>query len=241
MRKYLIAALAAVLSIAVAAVAVGQDTDATMTANVSPAKAGTKKKPRTARVKVFIKNNVPDTTASKIEIFFPKNAKLSTKGLKFCKQATLNAKGKSSCPAKSKAGVGVSNAVVGPQHAPLQFNVTNFVGGKNLVLFYIEQKGGTVRKALPGKIGPARDAKYGQKITITIPEDLQQPATGVYSALTDITASLYNKNGKHSLIKVNGCPASKKHRFGARLTFVPNPNPPSQSTAQTNTTAPCSK
>ena len=238
MRKYLIMALAAVLSIAVAAVAVAQNQDITSSTSVSPTKAGKKSKPKPAKVTTSIKNNVPGTTASKIEILFPKTVKISGKGLTVCKLAEFDKPGgKANCPKGSKAGTGISNAVVGPQRIPLKFNVTAFVGGTNLVVFYIES--GTVRKALQGKISGA-SGKFKQKLTITIPPDLQQPNPGLYAALTDIKSTLSLRKGKHSLISTNGC-TSKKHVFGSKLTFAPNPAPPSQPTASGTSNAKCSK
>ena len=145
MRKFLIAAIAALASIALASVAVAQNKDVEATTKVSPTKAGTKKKPKAAKITTFAKNNVADTTASKIEIDFPKTVKISGKGLTKCALAEFSKPGgKANCPAKSKAGTGISHAVVGPQRAPLNFNVTAYVGGNNLVIFYIEQQGGTV-------------------------------------------------------------------------------------------------
>ena len=213
MRKYLIAAIAALASIALASVAVAQSEDVSATTTVSPSKAGTKKKPKAAKVTTFVKNNVPNTTASKIEIDFPKTVKISGKGLTKCALAEFSKPGgKANCPAKSKAGSGVSNAVVGPERTPLVFNVTAYVGGNNLVIFYIEQKGGSVTKALQGKISSA-SGKFKQKLVITIPPDLQQPAPGLYAALTDLKSTLSLKKGKNSLISVNDC-TKKKHTFG---------------------------
>lgn len=238
MRKYLIVALAAMLSIAVAAVAVAQSGDVTATTTVSPTKAGTKSKPKPTKVTTFVQNNVPNTTAEKIEIDFPKTVRISGKGLTACKLSAIQAQGKSACPSKSKAGTGVSHAVVGPDRVPLNFSVTAYVGGKNLVIFYIEQQGGTVTKALQGKISKA-SGKYAQKLVITIPPDLQQPATGVYGALTDLKSTLFNKKGKRSLISSVGC-KKKKHTFGSKLTFAPNPAAPPKPSATGTSTAKCS-
>jgi len=239
LRKYLIAALAAVLSIAVAAVAVAQNEDVTSTTTVSPSKAGTKKKPKSTKITTFIKNNVPNTTASKIEIDFPKTVKISGKGLTACKIGAFSKPGgKANCPKGSKAGSGTSNAVVGPDRVPLKFNVTAYVGGANLVIFYIEQQGGTVTKALQGKISSA-SGKFKQKLVISIPGDLQQPNPGLYAALTDIKSTLSLKKGKHSLISTNGC-SKKKHLFGSKLTFAPNPAPPPKPSASGTSTAKCS-
>jgi hypothetical protein len=240
LRKYLIAAIAALASIALASVAVAQSSDVEATTTVSPSKAGTKKKPRAAKVTTFVKNNVPNTTASKIEIDFPSTVKISGKGLTKCALSEFaKPGGDDNCPAKSKAGRGVSNAVVGANRTPLIFDVTAYVSGNNLVVFWIQQRGGTVTKALQGKISSA-SGKFKQKLVITIPPDLQQPAPGLYAALVDLKSTLSLKKGKNSLISTTGC-KSKKHTFGAKLTFAPNPAPPPKPTASGTSTAKCSK
>ncbi len=237
MRKYLIAVIAALAALAMATVAVAQNSDVTATTTVSPTKSGTKKKPKSIKVTTFVQNNVPNTTAAKIEIDFPKTVKISGKGLTSCKLSAINASGPSACPSKSKAGTGLSHAVVGPDRIPLNFDVTAFVGGKNLVIFYIKQQGGTVSKALSGKISKGSGG-FAQKLVITIPPDLQQPAPGLYAALTDLKSTLSLKKGKNALISSVGC-KNKKHVFGAKLTFAPNPAQPPKPTASGTSTAKC--
>ena len=241
MRKYLIAAIAVLTSLALASVALAQSGDISSTTTVSPKKHGTKKKPRAVKVKTFVKNNVPGTTASKIEIDFPKTVKISGKGLTHCKLAEFSKPGgKANCPAKSKAGTGVSHATLGQggSGTPLNFDVTAYVSGNNLVVFYIEQQGGGVSRPLQGKISKA-SGKFGQKLVISIPADLQQPVLGVYGNLNDLTSTLYNKKGKRSLISTVGC-KKKKHVFGAKITYVPNPSPPPKSSSSGTSTAKCS-
>ena len=237
MRKYLIAVIAALAALAMATVAVAQNGDVTATTTVSPTKSGTKKKPKSIKVTTFVQNNVPNTTAAKIEIDFPKTVKISGKGLTSCKLSAIQANGKAACPAKSKAGTGISHAVVGPDRIPLNFDVTAFVGGKNLVIFYIQQQGGTVSKALSGKISKGSGG-FAQKLVITIPPDLQQPAPGLYAALTDLKSTLQLKKGKNALISSVGC-KNKKHKFGAKLTFAPNPAQPPKPSASGTSTAKC--
>ncbi|MGZ8649151.1 MAG: hypothetical protein ACXW08_11060 [Solirubrobacteraceae bacterium] len=239
MRKLLIVALAALTSIAMATVAVAQNTDVESTASLTPSKAGTKSKPKPVRFKTFIKNNVPNSTASKIEILVPKTVKVSGKGLTACPVTEFSKPGgKANCPSASKAGTGLSHAVVGPDRAALDFNVTAYVGGPTTIIFYIEQIGGSVNKALIGKISSA-SGKYSQKISIGIPADLQQPAPGLYGALTDLRSNLYNKKGSKSLFSSVDC-KSKKHNFGAKLTFVPNTLPAPKPSASGTTVAKCS-
>jgi hypothetical protein len=239
LRKYLIAVIAALAALAMATVAVAQSGDVSATTTVSPTKSGTKKKPKSIKITTFVQNNVPNTTAAKIEIDFPKTVKISGKGLTSCKLAAIQANGPGACPAKSKAGTGLSHAVVGPDRIPLNFDVTAFVGGKNLVIFYIKQQGGTVSKALSGQISKGSGG-FAQKLVITIPPDLQQPAPGLYAALTDLRSTLSLKKGKNALISSVGC-KKKKHKFGAKLTFAPNPNPPAKPSASGTSTATCKK
>jgi len=243
LRKYVIAALAAVLSLAVAAVAMAQNPSPSTTApdvkaTVSPAKAGKKSKPKNSTLKLFVKNNQTDATVNTITVFVAKNVKLNGKGFKFCTAAKLNSKGKTACPAGSKAGSGTAHAVVGPDRVPLKFTVDAYVGSKSSIIFYTQQVGGTVRKALTGKVSKA-SGKYGSKIVIKIDEDLQQPAPGVYSSLVDLNTTIKAKRGKAFLVSTNGCPKDKKHRFGVKFSFAPNSTFPATGSASGVTDSPC--
>ena len=249
MRKPLIAALTALMALALTAVAIAQNPAPSIdvTATVSPTKAGTKKKPKSEKVNLTIINSKESkTSASKIEITFPANLKLSTKGLKTCSVSKLDNQGKASCPKGSLAGLGTAEALLNPTSAnpaPLKFNVSTFVAGKNLLAFYLEQQGtdSGVQQALPAKITKVRGNKvFGQKLTINIPENLQQPAPGVYSALIQIKNSLGLKSGKHALVKSIGCPKTREHPIGVKVSYVPNPNPPVSSSASSTDGAPCS-
>ena len=246
MRKYLIAALVAVLSISVTAVAVAQSgTEPTVDVSLTPSNAGTKKKPKNSTLKLFVKNNQTDATVDTITVNVGKNVKLSGKGFKYCTATTLNnegledAQGNPNCPAASKAGKGTANAVVGPGKAPLGFTVDAFVGSKNSIVFYVQQKGGTVRKALTGKVSKA-SGKFGQKIVIKIDEDLQQPGPGVFSSLVDLQTTIKAKRGRNYLVSSVGC-ASKKHNFGVKFTFAPNATFPATGSISGDTTSACKK
>ncbi|HKG66971.1 MAG TPA: hypothetical protein VKB28_23085 [Solirubrobacteraceae bacterium] len=249
MRKTLIAALTALTALALAAVALAQNPAPSIevTATVSPSKAGTKKKPKSEKLNLNIVNSKESkTSASKIEISIPKTMKLSTKGLKTCSVSKLDSQGKASCPKGSLAGIGTADALVNPSSAspaPLKFNVSTFVAGKNLLAFYLQQQGtdSGVQQALPAKITTVKGNKvYGQKLTINIPGNLQQPAPGVYSALQNIKNSLGLKSGEHALLTSIGCPKTREHPIGVKISYVPNPNPPAASSASSVDGAPCS-
>lgn len=247
MRRYLIVALAAALSIAVAAVAVGQG-PASGTVSISPKKAGTKKKPKSIKLKLSVTNETPGTTASRIDVLLPRLVRASGKGLPKCKAATLE-DGKT-CPTGAKAGGGLAHANIGPHSAapaPLNFKVTAYNGGTNLLLFHLQQVNSQtgvvipsgVSRVLNGKVSRASGANFYQKIRIGIPEDLQNTAAG-YSGLEDFSTSISLKKGKKALLTSIGC-KSKQHVLGVVLTFVNNPTPPPRPNASAEATTSCSK
>jgi hypothetical protein len=235
-------------ALAMAAVALAQNPAPSIdvTAKVSPSKAGTKKSPKSERLDLVINNNKESkTSAGKIEIYSPKSLKLATKGLKTCSVATLNSQGKAACPTAAKAGTGTAEALVNPTSdtpATLKFNVTTFVAGKNKLAFYLEEQGNPngVQQALPATIAAHKTKVYAQKITISIPANLQQPAPGVFSALVQIKSSIGLKSGKHALLSSIGCPKSREHQIGVKISYVPTPTPPAASSAKSADGATCS-
>lgn len=246
MRKSLIAAVASVAAVAVAAtVAFAQQNPppkVDLTAKVSPSKAGTKKKPRAASISVDIKNNKESkTTLDTLTISLPKNIKISTKGLKTCRKSVLESEGADGCPSGTKAGSGTAHATLDPfgQGSTLTFRIQAFLGGRKTLLFALEERSlPALRPVLEGRISRA-SGKFGQKITVKITPELQQPVAGTYTALDDIQAKISLKRGKRSLISFTGCPKDKKHDFGANLKYVGNPNPPAAPSASADATARC--
>lgn len=237
MRKSFIAAGAATLALGAAGVAYAQNPAGapTVTVSISPSKAGTKSSPKNAKIKLAVKNNLESkTTASKIAITFPSSLKLSTKGLPQCTKSdeAILAAPTTACKA-SIAGKGEANAVLNPSgaQAPLHFNVTPIVG-KNELLFYLQQSPGAVKAVLHGKIS-------GRKLTITIPDFLQQPAVGTFSALNDLTTTMQLKKGKNYLISSVGC-SGGAHKIGVAISYVPNPTPPTAATGTGTGNAKCS-
>jgi hypothetical protein len=239
LRKYLIVALAAMLSIALASVAFAANAAPDITAKLTPTKAGTKKKPKNAKLTLSVKNNQNDATVDTIVVNLGKQIKLDGKGFKYCTADTLNGQGKTACPSGSKAGGGTASAVVGPGHVPLKFTVDAYVGSKKTIIFYTQQVGGTVRKALVGTVSKG-SGKFGSKISIKIDEDLQQPAPGVFSSLVGLDTTLSAKKGKNYLISTIGC-KSKKQDIGVKFNFNPNSTFPAVGSTEGATTAKCKK
>lgn len=249
MRKTLIAAIAALTALAMTAVALAQNPApvVNVTGTVSPKKAGTKKKPKPTTLSLHITNSEESkSSAKRIQIDTPGTLKINTKGMKTCNAAALAANGPSACPSKSKAGSGNSIANLNPDSpSKLYFKTTPYVTGKNKLAFYLQQTSGENGPVDPNGVAqslPATVKKHGkgQRLTINIPANLQQPAPGVYSALLEINSKLGLKNGKKALVSSTGC-KSKKQKVGVTISYVPNPNPPAKSAVTKIGSIACSK
>jgi hypothetical protein len=246
LKKVALIATAVVAMLCMTAVAVGQYTlpvNVQMTGKVTPTKAGTKKKPKRSTLSFNVTvNKEARVTAREIVLFTPRNVKLNFTGFRFCPASQIAAEGVASCKKGSQLGTGAATAVLGPRQLPLNFSVRIFAGSKNELSLYLAQQGGTVTAALRGIISSA-GAPFGQKVTIAVPNDLQQPAPGLFSSITGISGKVggtaSRKGKRYNAVSSNGCPRDRVHRFGVRLTFAPNPTAPSQATAEANAQSPC--
>jgi hypothetical protein len=223
LRKYLIVAIAAISAFAFAAVSIAQTPDkATLTTNLTPKKAGTKKKPKNAKLRLKVANANTQRTMSDLDIFLPKTMKASLKGIPSCDPATIFAK---SCPKSTVLGTGVAKArtgVNGNNPGDLTFDVKAFktksqVTGKDMLGFYIES--GTLQFLTETTLTKA-GGKYGQKLHIDVPE-LAQHAGNSYNGLVSLDTTLSKKKGKNMLLATTGC-KKKKQPFKVDLTFIDN-------------------
>jgi hypothetical protein len=237
LRRYLITATAAVAALAIAApVASAQEPKPTMSVNITPKKAGTKKKPKNSTIKLSIENPETNRTMTKLTITTAKTFKFSGKGLTRCDEAELEAGGPAACPRASRVGSGTASAALGVNSSnptPLTFDVTAIVLGAKEIGFYLAARELPVNVLAPGHIS-------GRKLTIEVPEAAQQPATNVFAGLISLNATLKAKKGKNYLASTNGCKA-RKHPFSAVLTFRDNGVSPAGTRTTNTANAGCKK
>ena len=223
MRKLLMGAVIASASLVLAGAAIAQKTSpdgtTTLDASVSPKKVGTKKKPKSVSLQTVLTVNRPGTTVEVIELGLSKGLKFSGKGFKKCNIDDLIAQGPDACPSGSKAGLtGTANAIIEPGGAPLDFEVTPFVGGNTTFLFYLNGiNGNGVQTAISGKID-----KEGRRMRITIPLELRQPAN-LDATLTAIDATFKGKSGKHAIVSSTACKGGN-HKITGALEFATRAN-----------------
>jgi hypothetical protein len=213
LRKLLMGAVAASATLALAAGAIAQTSDAELTATASPKDAGTKRKPKNTKLTFELTVDKPGTTVQTITLKLPKQLKLSGKGLGRCNFDDLNAGGPAACPAKSKAGpVGEAHAAAGPARAPVDFTVTPFVEDSNTLMFYLSSTIG-LQQAIRGEI-----TSKGRKLTIGIPPELRHPGN-LDSSLTGLKQTFSAKVGRKFLVSSIGC-KNKKWKVSGTLGFA---------------------
>ena len=250
MKKLAITVVALAAMVAVTAVAVAQYAlpNTKLTASATPKKAGTKKKPKNTQVKLAASLDPnSNRTASAIVFFLPKEMKMSFKGFRFCPASQILNEGVGSCPKGSKIGSGTANAVLGPSHTPLPFTVTIYAGSPTEAALSLA--GPSAVPPLQGLITNA-GGDFGQKMTIPIPSAVQQPVTGVYANIVNLSATIGKATGstgkgkkkkKTFAVSQIGCPKDKTWDFMVRLSFAPNPNPPSPNFDEARATVACTR
>ena len=250
MKRSLVVALTALLTLAVAAVAIAQYPVPTVTlkGNVTPTKVGTKKKPKNSKIRVTATNSAESrTTVSRITVLMPRDLRVSGKGFPTCTSSEIQAEGTAGCPAQSKVGTGTATAAFGPNLSKINFNVTFYVASANELTVYLEAVGLPIKRAIKGLVTNA-GAPYGKKLTVDIPEDLRKQL-GAYVYFTGLDATLgrlvtkkvKGKRVRYPLLATTGCPADKKHKYEVRFDYVDNPNPPIVKQGKAGATSACRK
>ncbi len=136
MRKLLMGAVVASVSLAVATGAVAQDPDVQFSATVTPKNAGKKKKPKNTSVNFTMSVQKPGTTVEFIDLKLPKGLKLSGKGLGDCTAEDLEFEGPESC-ADDKAGPEGTATAALPNGSPLNFRVQPYVTDSNSLVLRV--------------------------------------------------------------------------------------------------------
>ncbi len=249
MRKSTIllpAVAAAALSASAVVPAVAQSpapvTSISGSAKVIPNKAGTKKKPQS--VKLDMKGEISTTgedglnkpIVEKIEILLPKDGYYAggklPKGVKgkvvpkCAESAMLRGLPKNVCPKGSIVGSGSGEAWADTVRTKVKFTLVN--GGANFVYIFTELTNpAVVQLPVPGRIQKV-SGKWGYKVTITVPEELQVVA-GTPISLINFKA----KTTANNWIFTTGCPKSKKWEYEVTSFQKDNATAPAKFTSST--------
>src|SRR5947207_9312159 len=237
MRKLtLMAVAAAVTALCVVSIAQAVTPTTAMKASVSPTKKGTKKKPKNVKLNVELitqpKAGEPAFATSSTVVHFDKNLKFGGKYLKSCSSAQVQADD-TKCSKGSKVGSGSATGSALGLTENLTVTAYNGPGGNKLELLVDGQSPLQIHSVIEGKL-QKDSGSYGQKLVVSIPATLQQPAPGAYATLTDFKTSVKGTGSKkRPYVGLAGC---TKHtlNFQSDYTFTDG------TTSTATTTAKCS-
>lgn len=239
MRKVALLAVVA-LSLIVAGSAYAVNATQGIKASVTPSKHGTKKKP--TGIKLGIETITQDPAQSgdqpfattQAVIHFDKNIVFNGKNVPSCSQQQVQ-QDASKCPAKSKVGNGTATGTALGATEHLTVTEYNGPGGNSIELHVQGSSPLTIDSVIEGKLSKDTGL-FGYKLTVPIPQGLQQPAPSVYATLLDFnthTNGIMKGRNKKPYIGLVGCPASKKLNFAGDFTYT-------DGTSKTaTTTVPC--
>jgi len=224
MRKVaLLAAALGVLAFGVTGTAYAVDASQGLAISLQSSKAGTKKKPKSVgKFKVTTTTTpapgtTPNYATTQAVIHLDKN--LVFQSAKFPSCTLTQAQQHSAKCTAAKVGSGSAKATVAALGLNPTLTVTayNGPGGKSFWLRVVEPSL-SIDSILPSKLSKDK-GKFGTKLTVTIPQNLQQPVTGVYATLTQFI-TIINKTHKHvPYIGLTGCTGGKLN-FAGDFTFT---------------------
>lgn len=154
--------------------------------------------------------------ATQAVISFDKNLKFNNKKFPTCTKVKVVA---NTCPAGSKVGGGSAKAEVGAGGGiKPEFKITAYNGEGGLIL-QLKGQGGfsDQEKILVGKLKNAT-GKFGKKLVVDIPLEVQQPVPGLKATLTEFKTKVVATYKGINYVESVGC-TKKKYNFAGVFKF----------------------
>jgi uncharacterized low-complexity protein len=190
MRKItLAAALTGALALSIAGVANAQIANSTFDLTkfaASPAKSGTKAKPKPVKLSLGVAGGTKDgqgqpSTSKALKITLPKGLNWNGEAWAKSKRCSVNVRSNSDCPKGSKIGSGHVDAEA--SGTPEAIDVTAYVLTNGNLGLWLRGTPLTLDTMLQGKVKE-------RTINVAIPLEVQQPIPGVASAIRTLSFSL---------------------------------------------------
>lgn len=225
MRKIVLGAACALLCLSVGA-ANAINGEQSIVIKVTPPKGPKKPKKGKAKprnVKLFVETITKPAAddpafATKLTVlFFDKNLTFNGAALKSCTQAQVQQDEKA-CPKGSSVGSGKATGVALGQTENLTVTAFNGPSGK-IELHVVGAQPLVIDSVIQGTLSNA-SGKYGKKLVVPIPDNLQQPLTGVFATLTDFQTSVKGGTKTKPYVGLKKCPSTKKLSFAGDFVYT---------------------
>jgi hypothetical protein len=216
MRKLLLGGVVALCAaLGIAGVASAIDGTQTLALKLTHTKAGTKEKPKSVGTLKVTTATTPGPVnpagsfaVTNAVIFFDKNLVFNASAFKACSTSDL-ATIDSKC-ASSKVGSGSAKGSALGQVEPLVVKAYNGPKSGSGYKFYLHVTGSVplaIDSVINAKLTKAT-GKYGWKLTVPIPDELQKPS-GVLATLTEFITSVSGTSKGKPYVGIKGCSGGK--------------------------------
>ena len=191
--------------------------------SVSPSKVGTKTKPANAKLFTDITtapaaDDQPFATKATV-VHLDKNFVFKGKNAKSCSNSQVLSD-QTKCPSGSKLGAGKATGSALGQTENLTVTAFNGPGGNKLELHVVGSSPLVIDSVIEGVL-VSDSGLYGKKLTVQIPENLQQPLTGVFATLTSFITKVGGTKSGTPFVGLKGCSGGKL-KFKGVFTFTDN-------------------
>jgi hypothetical protein len=213
LRKKLALALtgALILALGVAGVAQAVNSKQTVAVKLAHNKAGTAAKPKsvgdlTVDLKVAVDPSDQPFATSSTVIHFDKNLVFNTAKFPSCTEAQART-GAAACT-KAKIGSGKALGLALGQQENLTITAYNGPKGKSILLHVVGTQPLDINTVIVGQLKPD-SGKFGRKLVVAIPSNLQQPLAGVFATLTSFVTKVGGSAKGTPYVALKGCSGGK--------------------------------
>jgi hypothetical protein len=237
MRKVALLCVAAVVGVlGITAVAFAINGTQTISVKTTATRAGTKSKPRSVgRITVVTAttpaaNDAPFAT-SRAVIHFDKNLVFGNSKFASCSQSVVQTN-PTSCPAGSRIGNGsaVAKLSTGSQVTP---TIRAFNGKSGKLYLLVTEPTFNVNAVLVGTL-KSDTGKYGKKLDVAIPQNLQNVA-GIVITLTQFTTRVGGTSKGTPYVGLKGCNSNKQLNYKGDFFFTDGTNKSATTTSSCRT------
>ena len=183
--------------------------DITVQASINPIAHGSKKKPKKTKLVVKLRTTPnpaePAFAASDTIVHLGNELQFNGTAFKTCSSSQVLADD-TKCPKGSKVGKGAAAGTALGLTENLTVTAYNGPGGNTLLLLVDGQTPLQIHSVIPGVLS-SDSAPYGKKLTVHVPDNLQQPAPGAYATLVqfDTTINAIVGKKKKPYVGVQSC------------------------------------
>jgi hypothetical protein len=229
-RAWVVAAgMAVPLVVGVAPAAAQGPFNATLGGSVSPVIRGFPESPQALSLKVDVTfdSNPPGgapPTIGRAVISFPYGARLNSRRFPSCTAARLKG-GPARCPSGSRLGTGSVTAAVNNQEIPVQLDLVNGPRGRSILFLFRASTPVNIAEVVQAPLQTISDARYRYRLTLAVPQVLQQPVAGLTVGVKRFTSTLQRKTvrvrGKRvGFVEGLACPPGARIPLRGDFTYV---------------------